>query len=277
MPVRPAPRASAASNTGDRYDRAGFGAATELPRHPAVVRRRAVNGETAGQASGTANPFEVGVAIFDVNETILDLAPVRRVVDELVGRPGAFALWFARLIQTSMAVTATGDFRDFPALGRATLEALDLGEGLTLPADAWDRVAAAMGALDPHPDVVAGLDALAAAGWTLLALTNSARRSVESQLVRTGLAERFAHILSVDEVRAFKPAAAPYEAAARAAGIAPSGARMVACHDWDLAGARAVGMSTCFVARRGMAFSAAFPAPDRRVADFTELPGALSD
>ena len=52
---------------------------------------------------------------------------------------------------------------------------------------------------------------------------------------------------------------------------------MVACHDWDLAGARAVGMSTAFVARAGMPFSAAYSPADFVAADFVELAGLLGD
>ncbi len=56
------------------------------------------------------------VAIFDMNETTLDLAPVRATVDEVLGRAGGFGSCFGRLLQTSLAVTATGDYEDFTAV-----------------------------------------------------------------------------------------------------------------------------------------------------------------
>jgi|GEM_PF-2966343 len=52
---------------------------------------------------------------------------------------------------------------------------------------------------------------------------------------------------------------------------------MVACHDWDLAGARATGMRTAFVRRPHMAYAPSYAAPDVDVADFVELAEALSD
>jgi len=213
-----------------------------------------------------------GVAIFDINETTLDLSPARAVVDELLG-PRGFDLFFGRLLQTSMVVTATDSYQDFGALAASALDSAAQTVGVVLPDDGVDRFGAAMASLPVYPDVPAGLDRLKAADWTLVALTNSARTSVEAQLAGAGVADRFDHILSVEGVRAFKPVAAPYRMALDRLGVGAGDALMVACHDWDLAGAKKVGLRTAFVTRPGMAFGAAFPPADHTVADF----GALAD
>ncbi len=57
--------------------------------------------------------------------------------------------------------------------------------------------------------------------------------------------------MSADEVRWLKPAPEPYAMAVRRLGVAPGDVRMVAAHGWDLAGARAAGLRTAFVARAG--------------------------
>ncbi len=215
------------------------------------------------------------VAVFDINETTLDLAPVRVAVDRELGRAGGFGSWFGRLLQTSMAITATGEFQDFGVLARAALDSVAQSDRIELAPDAWDRVGAAMAGLLPHPDVVAGLESLAAQGWRLIALTNSAQASVDSQLANAGIHQRFEQVLSVDSVRAFKPAAAPYRFALEAAAVSAEEAVMVASHDWDLAGAKAAGMQTAFVARPGMPFATAYPAADHVVDDFVGLATAL--
>lgn len=215
------------------------------------------------------------IVVFDVNETTLDLAPVRNVLDDLLAPEGGFRAWFQRLLQLSMTVTAVDSYADFSTLARQALDAVaDTGPRL-LPDDAWDRLAGAMGALDPYPDVAGGLARLRADGWTTMALTNSAPASVAAQLERASLTPLFDHVLSVDAVRRFKPAAAPYLHAAQVAQAELSDMWMVACHDWDLAGARAVGMSTAFIRRPGMSYAATFPAPDLSVADFEELADQL--
>ena len=215
------------------------------------------------------------IAVFDINETTLDLGPVRMVIDELVGSQGGARAWFSRLLQLSMTLTATGGYVDFSTLARQALEAVvaTTGTGRVIDDVAWGRVAAAMATLQAHPDVAPALDRLRGAGWTTVALTNSAGDTVTEQLRGAGLAPRFDHILSVDSVRRYKPAPAPSEHAAAAVGADPSQMWMVACHDWDLVGARAVGLATAFVTRPGRSWAPTFPPPDLVVGDF----GALAD
>jgi 2-haloacid dehalogenase len=222
---------------------------------------------------------EAGTAIFDVNETTLELAPVRVVIDDLVPTEGGARAWFARLLQLSMTVTATGGSADFSTLARHALQAVAATGGperaTAIDDGAWERVAAAMASLRGHPDVAPALDRLRSAGWTLVALTNTSRPAVTAQLTGAGLAARFDHILSVDAVGRFKPSAEPYRHACETVGIAPSAAWMVAAHDWDLAGARAVGLATAFVNRPGQSMAPTFPPPDLIVADFAELADRL--
>jgi len=216
------------------------------------------------------------VAVFDMNETTLDLAPVRKLVDNLLPQAGGFTVWFQRLLQISMATTATGvDFQDFGTLARHAFESTAATAGDTPAADAFGDVAAAIGAIAPYPEVVDGLGRLRAGGWKLVALTNSGQAMVDGQVERSGIAALFDHVLSVESVSTYKPSAVPYEHAIATVGCEPRDAWMVACHDWDLAGARAVGMRTVFVERAGMSYAGVWPAPDHSVADFTALADAL--
>lgn len=215
------------------------------------------------------------VAIFDINETTLDLAPVRRTIDQLLGHGNGFTIWFQKLLQLSMTTTATGNYADFTMLAKASLHAVAESSAHSLPADAWDQVGAAMGSLAAYPDVQSGLTTLRSAGWTTVALTNSAPASVEAQLAHARLTPLFDYILSVDAVQAYKPARDPYLHAAERVGADPEALWMVACHDWDLAGARAVGMSTAFVRRPNMAYAPNYRAADITTADFNDLADQL--
>lgn len=216
------------------------------------------------------------VAVFDMNETTLDLAPVRALVDDLLPEAGGFTVWFQRLLQLSMATTATGmDFHDFGTLARHAFDAVAGSAGDAPTDDAFGTVAAAIGAIAPYPGVPDGLARLRDGGWTLVALTNSGQAMVDGQVERSGLTPLFDHVLSVESVSTYKPAAAPYEFALSTVGCKPTDAWMIACHDWDLAGARAAGMHTVFVERAGMSYAGVWPAPDHSVADFTALADAL--
>jgi len=214
-------------------------------------------------------------AVFDINETTLNLDPVRLAVNEIFQRQGAFETWFARLLQTSMAVSATSQYVDFSTLARSALGSVAQTENRSLPSNAFDMLGAAMSSLRAHPDVIGGLDRLRDEEWMLIALTNSAQGTVDAQLASAGLLDRFDEVLSVDLARAYKPQPAAYQLAATATGLDLADMWMVAAHDWDLAGAKAVGMATAFVKRPGMPFADVYPPPDLLVGSFDDLADAL--
>lgn len=60
--------------------------------------------------------------IFDVNETLLDLSPLKEDINTRLNSEWAFELWFNQLIQYSMVETLTDSYSDFGEVGLATLK-----------------------------------------------------------------------------------------------------------------------------------------------------------
>jgi len=77
-----------------------------------------------------------------------------------------------------------------------------------------------------------------------------------------GLRPYFERLLSVDAVRQFKPARATYEYAAQELGVPITDIRLVAAHDWDIAGAMHAGCAAAFVARPGQVLGSLQAKPD---------------
>lgn len=109
------------------------------------------------------------------------------------------------------------------------------------------------------------------AGFRLAALTNSGSASARRTLDQAGLRGFFAEIRSVETSRVFKPRPEPYRETARAMGVDIHGIRMVAAHDWDLAGAAAAGAATAFLRRPGKTYADVLPSPDLEAATLPEL------
>ncbi|MGI8900853.1 MAG: haloacid dehalogenase type II, partial [Nocardioides sp.] len=64
------------------------------------------------------------VIVFDVNETLSDMSPMRQVFEE-VGAPGHLAAtWFASVLRDGFALTVAGDCASFVDLGTAALRTL---------------------------------------------------------------------------------------------------------------------------------------------------------
>eukprot|EP00976_Prorocentrum_cordatum_P060243 1175817-Prorocentrum_minimum.AAC.7 len=220
------------------------------------------------------------VCVFDVNETCLDyLAGLGPVMHSIFGRQGAYEEFFRQLILLTHVLTATGSYKDFATLVPVALAQVAENEGVDgnkreLPADALDKVKAAMGKIVAHKDVSEGLDKLRAQGWKLYAFSNSNQAAVDGQLKQAGLYSKFDGVLSVDAVQKFKPVPECYHYALKQAGVKAKEAVHVAAHDWDLEGAKAVGMNTAFV-KRHLGFASAYHPPDLSVPDFVALADAL--
>ena len=57
------------------------------------------------------------VLLFDVNETLLDIGPLKERVGEILLDPRAPELWFATMLQYSLAMTVSGNMPPFQRSG----------------------------------------------------------------------------------------------------------------------------------------------------------------
>lgn len=199
------------------------------------------------------------LVVFDVNETLLDVAALRPAFEEAVGDAVSLSEWFARMLHRSLVANHIGRYQPFGELGVEALVWLAERSGVALDADSARRVVAGMRHLPPHPDVVAGLGGLAAAGHRLVTLTNGSGDAVEEQMRTSGLDRFFERRLSVDAVGRFKPSPEVYLHAAATCGVEIDRMVMVAAHDWDVAGAQSVGAVGCFVGRQPWGISGVTP------------------
>jgi 2-haloacid dehalogenase len=86
----------------------------------------------------------------------------------------------------------------------------------------------------------------------------------------------FDAVISVAEANAFKPHRATYEMAARKMGVAMDQVLFVANHEFDCVGAKAAGMRTAFINRRGRPFARWPHQPDLVVSSMTELANLMA-
>ncbi|MGH2613899.1 MAG: HAD family hydrolase, partial [Thermomicrobiales bacterium] len=137
--------------------------------------------------------------IFDVNETMLDLAALDPLFVAWFGEAAVRKTWFAQTLHYAMTLAATRTFRDFGEVGAAALAAVARQRGVVLPEDAPARLRENMLRLPAHTDVAPALRILREAGFMTAALSNNPLPVVEEQLRHTGLSPYFDAIMSVDE------------------------------------------------------------------------------
>ena len=215
------------------------------------------------------------VCVFDVNETLLDLAALDPLFERAFGDAGVRRSWFSQVLQSAFVATITDTYSEFGAIGAAALEMTAEREGVRLSEEDRGAILGGMRELPPHPEVPAALDLLRDAGLRLAALTNNTAEVAEAQLQNAGLSDRFEKILSADVVRRLKPAPEPYRAAAEALGVGTAEVRLVAAHAWDVAGAMRAGCAAAFVARPGMVLDPFAEPPDVVGADLSEVAASI--
>lgn len=247
--------------------------------HP-ILSRLALTAVLAAASISTlhAEPPRPKVILLDVNETLLDLAPLKKSVGEaLGGREDLVPLWFSTMLHYSLVDTTTGKFHGFAEIGVAALQMVATNHGITLTKEeARAAIVPVIVNMPAHPDVLQGLKKLKAAGFTLVTLTNSSNAGIKAQLENSGLNEVVDRSLSVEDIKTYKPALASYRWALEQTGVTAGDAMLVAAHGWDIAGAEAAGLQTAFVERPGKALYPLADAPDYQVKDLNELAARLT-
>ena len=62
------------------------------------------------------------ILIFDVNETLLDLSPLKPHFKKVFDDENVMKHWFLTMLHSSLTVTLTGDYKDFGKLAGAALD-----------------------------------------------------------------------------------------------------------------------------------------------------------
>jgi 2-haloacid dehalogenase len=190
------------------------------------------------------------VCVFDVNETLLDLAALDPLFERVFGDASVRRLWFNQMLQSAFVGTMTDAYATFGEAAGAALGMTEERLGVEVSEDDRREILGGLRNLPPHPEVPDSLDRLRNAGFRLATLTNSTQEVAEAQIENAGLTDRFEQILSADTAKRLKPAPAPYRMAARALEIPERRMRLVAAHAWDVAGALRAGCAAAFVARQ---------------------------
>jgi 2-haloacid dehalogenase len=207
------------------------------------------------------------VVAFDVNETLLDLTPVRAALAGLGQPDSLLPTVFARTLVIGFATATAGGwcrFRD--AFEGALAQTTELADAERA------QVADAFAELAPHPDVKPALRRLADAGVRAVTLSHGSPGIAEAGLARGGVADLVERTMTSESIRAWKPNREVYLWAAGSCGVAPDRLALVAAHGWDVQGAQRAGLTGAWFPRSERSYASVYDEPHVRAAD---LPSAV--
>ncbi|WP_338748013.1 haloacid dehalogenase type II [Janibacter alittae] len=222
-------------------------------------------------------PGRPALVIFDVNETLSDMAAMGQRFED-VGAPAHLArTWFAGVLRDGFALTSVGVNESFATVAfqtlRVVLDAQPLDRGVQ---EAAEHIMAGFADLPMHADVREGIRGLAACGIRMVTLSNGSPSVAEALLERAGVRDHFEVVLSVEDARLWKPAADAYAHALGRSHVDPADAMLVAVHPWDIDGAARAGLTTAWINRTDGPYPDYFRAPGLRVGSLTELADQLA-
>ncbi len=224
---------------------------------------------------GLGKPHRPEVVAFDIIGTVFPLEPLRPAILALGLPPGALEGWFATGLRDAFALSAAGDFAPLPEVLEGALDQVLAEQGVAGTAEGRAALLEGMKRLPPRPDARAAFEAIAAAGMRILAVSNGARSATRGLLEGGGLDDLVAEIVSVEDVKLFKPRREVYDEAVRVAGAKASRVALVAVHAWDVNGAKAAGLTTAYVSAE-RPFSPAMRSPDVEAESLLAVARALA-
>src|SRR5215472_12398125 len=214
---------------------------------------------------------------FDVYGTLVDPLgmdrPLREHVGDLAERFAA--TWRERQIDWTFRRALMGQYADFDVVTRDAFRAtaavlgVDLQTAETGLLDVYRRLPA-------YADAAEGLIRLAEEGHRLVAFSNGVASTLRGLLTHARLMPPLTDVVSVDEVRTYKPSPLVYRHLV-ARGTSPDKTWLVSANAWDVLGAKSAGLKAAWVRRSPRAHwdGGGIAEPDVEVATLNELPDRL--
>lgn len=216
---------------------------------------------------------------FDVYGTLVDPLALAEPLRALAGEQAIqFAsVWRTKQLEYSFRRGLMRRYADFDVCTRQALRYTQQTLCCELPESDQDRLLEAYLYLPMFPEVAASLATLKAQGLRLVVFSNGVEASIRALLTNAGVLPLLEDVVSVDDLRTFKPDPEVYAYLARRAGRVPNETWLVSSNAWDVIGAKAAGLRAVWVKRQSdMVFDPWEVEPDIVVSSLDELPARFA-
>jgi len=191
------------------------------------------------------------VLAFDVYGTLLDVHAIKTGAERYLGAQAAafVARWREKTVEYAFRRGLMQCYLDFAGCNRQALDFVDLEMRTELTPETKQTLLDAQQRLPAFPDVAPALARLLQHQEELVAFSNGTVKSVEQALSAAQLGSYFSNIISVDELRTFKPNPAVYAYLTRSVATTANSVWLVSSNAWDVIGAKAAGLRAIWIQR----------------------------
>jgi len=207
--------------------------------------------------------------VFDAYGTLFDVHSVMRRCEAFFpGRHAALSqLWRAKQLEYTWLRSLMRRYAPFSTVTREALAHACEALGLELTVERMEALMAEYNMLSTYADVAKAFASFK--GVKKAVLSNGSPDMLEPLVAHSGL--ELDAVISVDEVRIFKPAPQVYELAPRKLGVAKERIGFVSSNCWDALGAKSFGFAVFWINRSRAPLERLGFEPDRVVARLDEI------
>jgi 2-haloacid dehalogenase len=215
---------------------------------------------------------------FDVYGTLVDPMGMAELLasDARDAAQSVSAQWREKQLEFAFRKGLMRAYEDFGVCTRQALRYAMASHGLSLTKKREDELMNAYLQLPAFDDALPALRALEG-NYLMFAFSNGTPAALKKVLGHNDLLPLFDGLVSVDEVKSFKPDPAVYAYARRATGAMDQPLCLVSSNAWDVIGARSAGLMAIWVRRDAhKVFEDWGIEPNAIINSLSELPGVLS-
>lgn len=195
----------------------------------------------------------INALAFDVYGTLIDTSGVYKTIKSFIQAPEKaehfMQVWRDKQLEYSFRRGLMNQFEDFSLCTKQALEYSSMALKVNLSNSQKDVLLAEYECLPCFKDVKKGLETLKNEGHKLYAFSNGSKKAVTKVLTKAEIIDFFDGVISVEEVKVFKPSPKVYEHFIKKSNSVKGNSWLVSSNSFDILGASSYGMKTVWVKR----------------------------
>jgi 2-haloacid dehalogenase len=189
--------------------------------------------------------------VFDVYGTLFDVYSVQKACEECFPGKGEeiSKIWRQKQLEYSFLRQLIGRYRTFSEVTKEALRYTCKKLGVSLDGKKEEQLMNAYLQLTPYKEVQQVLKELE--NKTLAIFSNGSRDMLEPLVNQYGFDKWLHYVISVDDIKQFKPTPASYTLVMDRLGVKREEVLFISSNTWDIAGAKSFGFCTAWINRTG--------------------------
>ena len=214
---------------------------------------------------------KIKLIIFDVNQTMFSLNKIENEFNNLGISPLYCDIWFNSVLKEGFALNNINKFITFKDIGISILTNILNINQIRNSEEISKKIIKNFNKLKPVNGLGKSLRNFSLLNIKMATLTNGNKDTTYELLVKNNLDKFITKTFSIDDVECWKPSPKPYLMVTKYFGIKPENTLMVACHSWDLEGAKNVGLQIGYVKKTTEVLPEYIHSPDYQGKNILEL------